>query len=115
MTEDELEWRFRELKSRIEKVESQHKDLDRRTIAAAYSVGAALATVLSWNVHQAIALAALHGSVFVVLCGVLHRNELGTLEVLLTNGRQGIAVDPSDNMRPLPTKNPPLSRTILTT
>jgi len=34
-------------------------------------------------------------SVFMVLCGVLHRDELGTLEVLLTNGRQGIAVDPS--------------------
>jgi hypothetical protein len=61
MPEDELEWRFRELTSRIEKVESQHNELDRRTISAAYSVGAALATVLSWNAHQAIALAALHG------------------------------------------------------
>ena len=57
----EMESRIDELESRIDKVESQHNELDRRTISAAYSVGAALATVLSWNEHHAVALAALHG------------------------------------------------------
>jgi hypothetical protein len=33
MTEDELESRFRELRSRIDKVESQHNELNRRTIS----------------------------------------------------------------------------------
>jgi hypothetical protein len=44
-TDSDLESRIEELESRIKEVESQHNALDRRTISAAYSVGAALATV----------------------------------------------------------------------
>lgn len=59
--DSELESRVEELESRVEEVESAQNEGARSAASAGYRVGAALATVLSWSTHHAVALAALHG------------------------------------------------------
>jgi hypothetical protein len=60
-TDSDLESRVEELESRIDEVESAQSEGARSAASAGYCVGAALATVLSWNANHAIILTALHG------------------------------------------------------
>jgi predicted esterase len=60
-TDSDLESRLEELESRIEEVEQSQTRASNSAISAGYCVGAALATVLSWSSHHAVALAAFHG------------------------------------------------------
>jgi dienelactone hydrolase len=57
----DVESRLEELESRVDEVKSAQSEGARSAASAGYCVGAALATVLSWDTRHAIALAAFHG------------------------------------------------------
>jgi predicted esterase len=59
--DSDLESRIEEVESRVEEIESTESEGARSAASVGYCVGAALATVLSWDSHHAIALAAIHG------------------------------------------------------
>jgi predicted esterase len=59
--DSDLESRIEELESRVEEVETAQSEGARSAASVGYCVGAALATVLSWDSHHAIALATIHG------------------------------------------------------
>jgi hypothetical protein len=58
---DELESRLDELSSRVDKLSASAASIARSSASAGYCVGAALATLLSWEANHAIVWAAIHG------------------------------------------------------
>jgi dienelactone hydrolase len=73
--DSDLESRVNDLESRVEDVESSQGEGARSAVSAGYCVGAALATVLSWDANHAVALAALHGLLswlYVAYCVATH-------------------------------------------
>jgi predicted esterase len=59
--DSDLESRIEEVESRVEEVESAQSEGARSAASVGYCVGAALATIPSWDSHHAIALATVHG------------------------------------------------------
>lgn len=58
---DELESRLNELSTRVDKLSASTASIARSTASGGYCVGAALATVLSWETNHALGWAAIHG------------------------------------------------------
>lgn len=59
--DEEHESRFEEIESRLDELSRSNETIARSAVSGTYCVGAALATVLSWETNHALGWAAIHG------------------------------------------------------